>query len=207
MTQMPLPQRPDAALPEVDVCVYTPQRAAFWQAIGELNYVWSNNESVLIYFIKMLLRTDEASAAVVFATLNTTRARLDLIARLGRLNIRSRALAGKLRSAITAFNAITKLRNEFSHSVYVLDSDGDVTHTQSMRLHETRRQLSFGLRKTLDDARLRELNEACLRSKALNRTLWLLLPELDAHLNATPADRASSTPAGTLEVHTLTSDA
>jgi hypothetical protein len=32
-----------------------------------------NSESLFIYVLMILLRTDEASAAVVFATLNTTR--------------------------------------------------------------------------------------------------------------------------------------
>ena len=38
-----------------------------------------------IYVLMILLRTNEASAAVVFATLNTTRARLDLIQRLAKI--------------------------------------------------------------------------------------------------------------------------
>ena len=42
--------------------------------IGNLICSWSNNESLFIYVLMILLRTDEASAAVVFATLNTTRA-------------------------------------------------------------------------------------------------------------------------------------
>ena len=47
--------------------------------IGNLICSWSNNESLFIYVLMILQRTDEASAAVVFATLNTTRARPDLI--------------------------------------------------------------------------------------------------------------------------------
>ena len=44
--------------------------------MGHLICSWSNNESLFIYVLMILLRTDEASAAVVFATLNTTRADL-----------------------------------------------------------------------------------------------------------------------------------
>ena len=42
------------------------------RADGNLICSWSNNESLFIYVLMILLRTDEASAAVVFATLNTT---------------------------------------------------------------------------------------------------------------------------------------
>ena len=41
--------------------------------MGHLICSWSNSESLFIYALMILLRTDEASAAVVFATLNTTR--------------------------------------------------------------------------------------------------------------------------------------
>ena len=41
--------------------------------MGHLICSWSNSESLFIYVLMILLRTDEASAAVEFATLNTTR--------------------------------------------------------------------------------------------------------------------------------------
>jgi hypothetical protein len=47
--------------------------------IGNLVVSWSNNETLLIYILMLLLDTDQSSAAIVFASLNTTRARLDLI--------------------------------------------------------------------------------------------------------------------------------
>ena len=47
--------------------------------MGSLICSWANNESLFIYVLMIPLRTDEASAALVFATLNTTRARPDLI--------------------------------------------------------------------------------------------------------------------------------
>jgi hypothetical protein len=35
----------------------------------------------------LLMETDEATAAIVFATLNTTRARIDLIERLAKIKV------------------------------------------------------------------------------------------------------------------------
>ena len=52
-----------------------------------------NNESLFIYVLMLLLRTDQTAAvALVFATLNTTRARLDLVQRLAKATITDRAL-------------------------------------------------------------------------------------------------------------------
>ena len=55
--------------------------------MGNLICSWSNNESLFTYVLMSLPRTDEAPAAVVFATLNTTRTRLDLIQRLAVVDI------------------------------------------------------------------------------------------------------------------------
>ena len=44
-------------------------------------------ESLFIYILMLLMETDEATAAIVFATLNTTRARIDLIERLAKIKV------------------------------------------------------------------------------------------------------------------------
>ena len=50
-----------------------PAPALVLALMGHLICSWSNSESLFIFVLMILLRTDEASAAVVFATLNTTR--------------------------------------------------------------------------------------------------------------------------------------
>lgn len=56
--------------------------------IGNLVHCWSNNESLFIYILMLLMETDEATAAIVYATLNTTRARIDLIERLAKIKVK-----------------------------------------------------------------------------------------------------------------------
>ena len=48
----------------------------------------------------ILRRTDEAAAAVVFSTLYTTRARLDLIPRLAKIRVGDKALSKNLTALI-----------------------------------------------------------------------------------------------------------
>ena len=45
--------------------------------IGQLNYTWTNTESLLIYLIAGLANVDKETAVIIFLTLNTTRARID----------------------------------------------------------------------------------------------------------------------------------
>ncbi|MFX6949686.1 hypothetical protein ABTH81_21645, partial [Acinetobacter baumannii] len=85
---------------------------------GNLVSSWTNNESLFIYVLMLLLRTDQASAALTFATLNTTRARLDLIQRLAKITIRDPNLEKALSKIIERFNESTVIRNEFNHCMY-----------------------------------------------------------------------------------------
>jgi hypothetical protein len=150
--------------------------------MGNLTCSWSNNESLFIYVLMILLRTDEASAAIVFATLNTTRARLDLIQRLAKIRISDKALAKNLTALIERFSESTKVRNELNHCQFIFDASGAITHTQSMRLMETRSSLRFGEIKALDEPRLQEMLRTTHEMTKVNRDLWDLLPRLEAHV-------------------------
>jgi hypothetical protein len=150
--------------------------------IGNLVFNWSNNESLFSYVLMLLLKVDQVSAAIVFATLNTTRARLDLIQRLAQVKIKDKALSKELDRLIERFNDGTHIRNEFNHCMYTVDSSGEISHTQSMRLIQTRSALRFGETKPLDDARIHEMAEAVREMSRINREIWDFLPRLEAHL-------------------------
>ena len=53
--------------------------------VGQLNYSWTNTESLLIHLIAGLARVDKETAIVIFLTLNTSKARIDLVERLAKL--------------------------------------------------------------------------------------------------------------------------
>jgi len=119
---------------------------------------------------------------LVFATLNTTRARLDLIQRLARIKIKDQALNRELNKIIDRFNDTTQARNELTHSMYAVDESGEIVRTQSMRVVQTRASLAFGETRPVDKARLNELSETVRVMIRINRDIWELLPKLEAHL-------------------------
>ena len=112
--------------------------------IGNLGLNWSNNESMFIYVLMLLLDVDEVDAAIVFSTLNTTRARLDLVRRLATIKIKDRAVAGALQRLVRRFETATRLRNEFNHCMYKLNARGEITHTHLMRPQEDHGRFSLG---------------------------------------------------------------
>ena len=177
-----LPPRPDFENLLASAPASADRRTFILALIGNLVFSWSNNESLFIYILMILLETDEASAAIAFATLNTTRARLDLIQRLARIKIRDNDLDRDLAKLIKRFNDTTQVRNEFNHCMYVLDRQGHITHTQSMRVIQTREKLYFGDLKPMDDARLRVMMRTTEDMTRINRDIWDFLPRLRAHM-------------------------
>lgn len=177
-----LPPKPDFDVLAAAAPASADRRTSVLALIGNLICSWSNNESLFIYVLMILLRTDEASAAIAFATLNTTRARLDLIQRLAKIRIRDKALARNLTALVERFGELTKVRNELNHCMFIYDASGAITHTQSMRLVETKANLRFGEMKALDAKRLTEMLRTTNEMTTINRDIWDILPRLEAHV-------------------------
>jgi hypothetical protein len=179
-----LPPKPDFEALDASAPASADRRTFILALIGNLVSSWTNNESLFIYVLMILLRTDQASAALTFATLNTTRARLDLIQRLAKIAIRDRGLDNSLTKIIDKFNDSTHIRNEFNHCMYIVDASGQITHTQSMRIVQSKGNLQFGEMKPMDDARLKIMIETTKEMARINRDIWEFLPLLEDHLSA-----------------------
>jgi hypothetical protein len=182
-----LPDPPDFDAIEAAARETGASRANLMVLIGQLVFGSSNNESLLIYVLMVLLQTDEPSAAVVFSTLNTTRARLDLVSRLARIKVADREVRGELDQVVRLFNDANHVRNEFLHAMYTVDTKGAITHTQTMRLVTKGGRSSFGEQNPIDQKRLDGMVEACRDLRCLNRKVWELLPRLqEAMTNRNP---------------------
>jgi hypothetical protein len=182
MVSSQLPPKPDFEALAESAPASADRRTLILALIGNLVSSWSNNESLFIYVLMLLMRTDQTSAALTFATLNTTRARLDLIQRLAKVTIRDKALDKTLAKIIEQFNESTHVRNEFNHCMYVVDASGQITHTQSMRIIQTRINLRFGEMKPMDEPRLKEMIKTTKQMSRINRDIWDFLPRLEDHL-------------------------
>ena len=139
--------------------------------VGRMNYVWTNTESLFIYLIAQLMGTTKEAAIVVFLTLNTTRARLDLIQRLAKLP----TIAAEDRSAVLSFadrlGKESGVRNKFNHCIYSFDEKGEAS-TQLMRVADVGEDLRYGKVELLDRGELDRLNMAIDRIVSVNRDIW-----------------------------------
>ncbi len=156
------------------------QRDALFQLIGQLVLSWSNNENLLGHVLMLLLGTDDRSAAAVFATLTTTRARLDLVRRLMMLNVADPATRRELEGVLERFSDAGRVRNEVLHAMHFTDEPDEITEAQAMHYVEKAGRPSFDDRQPIDEKRFVELRDIGNEMASLNRDLRELLPRLKA---------------------------
>jgi hypothetical protein len=143
--------------------------------IGQLNYTWTNTESLLIYLIAGLARVDKETAIVIFLTLNTTRARIELVERLAKLG---KTLPEQRHEILAVTGQLThqaKLRNKYSHCIYSFDETGSSGSTQLMRIFDTKDDIRYGKIEELDDAEVRKITNCINDIKTTNTTIWRLV--------------------------------
>lgn len=139
--------------------------------VGRLNYVWTNTESLFIYLMAHLMGTSKEAAIVVFLTLNTTRARLDLVQRLAKLGSTTPDDRAAVLLLADRLGKESGLRNKFNHCIYSFDEKGAAS-TQLMRVSDLGDDLRYGKVELLDQTELDRLKAAIDRIVSVNRDIW-----------------------------------
>jgi hypothetical protein len=148
---------------------------AFLLRVGKLNYAWTNTESLLIHLIGGLSKVDSETATVIFLTLNTSRARIDLVQRLAKLD---RVGAIERRAILDVTGRIQKvghLRNRYNHCIYAFDSNAEVSHTILMRIADRKDEIKMGQVHAVDVKAVEGINAAITELQDINRTIWAVL--------------------------------
>ncbi len=151
---------------------------AFLLLVGRLNYTWTNTESLLIHFIAGLSRVDKETATVIFLTLNTTRARIDLVERLSKLDRVSAEERDCILSLTKRIQGQSSLRNRYNHCIYAFDSEGGSPRSILMRIADRKDRLVMGQVNTLDLAAARGVDEAIGALQQINQDIWQAISDL-----------------------------
>lgn len=139
--------------------------------VGQLNYTWTNTESLLIHIIEHLMRTRKDVATIVFLTLNTTRARLDLIERLAKLPTADKDVRGFVMDIAARMRRASGMRNKYNHCIYGFDDTGTIESTQLMRVADYGDTLVYGRVERVDEKEIAKIRSSIVDLVALNRML------------------------------------
>ncbi len=152
---------------------------AFLLLIGKLNYVWTNTESLLIHLIAGLSGMDKETATVVFLTLNTTRARIDMVERLAKLPRVGGDERDRMLMLTKRIQGQSALRNRYNHCIYAFDSEGSNPRTILMRIADRKDKLMMGQVNELDTAAAEGVTDAIAELTQINRDIWQAIADFD----------------------------
>ena len=145
---------------------------------GKMNYMWTNTESLLIHMIAGLAGTNKETAVIIFLTLNTTRARIDLVDRLakaGHCTDQDREAILKVTRDLARLSGV---RNHFNHCIYSFDAEKGQAQTILMRISDRKKDIKMGRTDPIDEKELDRVQEALDQLGALNRSIWDLVARL-----------------------------
>ena len=140
--------------------------------VGRLNYVWTNTESLMIYLIVHLMKVEKEAAIVVFLTLNTTRARMDLIERLAKLPSTDAKDRKTILSIMARLKKEARTRNKYNHCIYSFDEKGEIASTQLMRLVEDDSQVRYGKVERMDEKEIEHLEKSIADIVSVSKDMW-----------------------------------
>ena len=140
--------------------------------LGQLNYTWTNTESLLIHIIAGLAMSDKETAIVIFLTLNTPRARIDLVERLAKMQKTPAQCRAEVLDASKRLSEEAKLRNKYNHCIYSFDPDSGRGITQSMRIFEGKDDIKYGKIEALDDQEMERIRQSIRTLVKINQDFW-----------------------------------
>ncbi|WP_413220925.1 hypothetical protein [Tritonibacter mobilis] len=156
---------------------HQPSFDAFLLLVGRLNYAWTNTESLLIHLIAGLAEVDKETATIIFLTLNTTRARIDLVERLSKLDRVSADERDPVLALTGRIQRQSALRNRYNHCIYAFDPENGNLHTILMRIADRKDTLKIGQSTPLNDAAAEDIETAISELTAINHGIWQVIAQ------------------------------
>lgn len=146
--------------------------------VGRLNYMWTNTESLLIHLIAGLSGTSKDVAVIIFLTLNTTRARIDLVERLAKMEGQTAKVRDPILKHTQRLTRLSGIRNKYNHCIYSFDQESGNPKTILMRIADRKTDIKLGREDTVDDQALKEIEDVVAQLSKANRDIWQLISEL-----------------------------
>ncbi|WP_232816479.1 hypothetical protein [Paracoccus zhejiangensis] len=142
--------------------------------MGRLNYAWSNTESLLVHLLAGLTGMQKDAAVVVFLSVNSTRGRIEMVERLGKLLLKPGPELQELLDLTTRFSKLSAVRHRYNHSIWSFQEDGSIS-TILMRIADRRDRIRMGQKQLLDEDQLARLDQDLEMMSELNRNIWQFL--------------------------------
>ena len=142
--------------------------------VGRLNYTWTNTESLLIYLIAGLADVDKETGAIIFLTLNTPRARIDLVERLAKMSKTPQECRAEVLNVTRKLTLQAGLRNKFNHCIYSFDPESGRGATQLMRIFDSKDEIKYGKMENLGEGEITKIRKSISTLIDINKSIWAI---------------------------------
>lgn len=143
--------------------------------VGQLNYTWTNTESLLLHLIAGLAQVDKETAVIIFLTLNTTRARLDLVDRLAKASKTDPACRRDILEITDEISKESKIRNKYNHCIYAFDKEGRNAKTIMMRINDEKNSIVYGKTELIDAKEKMKIKKSIQKIQLINASIWKVI--------------------------------
>ncbi|MEP2703987.1 MAG: hypothetical protein ABJQ71_08460 [Roseibium sp.] len=144
----------------------------FLSLVGRLNYTWTNTESLLIHMIAGLAGVTKEVATIIFLTLNTSRARIDLVERLVKMDNQAKDLKDEVLELTSSMSKTLKLKNKYNHCIYSFDCEGRNASTVLMRISDRKNEIEYGKTSPINNREISLVKETISKTQNVNKALW-----------------------------------
>ncbi|MCA0424172.1 MAG: hypothetical protein LCH61_12770 [Proteobacteria bacterium] len=160
------------------------QRKTIYEMVGYIMTHASNNESLVIYYLKFLIGTTDANAEIIFYSFNNLASRVELVKRLIHQNLRE-DLKERTKKIFKRLESLNTTRNELAHCIYDINETGYVIGTYRARFSSSKSQNKFRDYKKFDQARYNELKNCGDSFSELNKLMHQNLQEIEIAMQVT----------------------
>ena len=181
----PEPPKIHPVPPPVAPSVVPPDFDRLLTRIGYVNYAWTNTESLLIHVLAGLLdarpHSAKGTATIIHLTLNTTRARIDLIERLCKqadAPLPPEAIK-RILKLMSDMKRLSGIRNQLNHSLYAFDPELGIMRSIQMRIADRKAGLTYGREKDLGRDSVEELDSVLDQIRGANAALWSVISDYE----------------------------
>ena len=143
--------------------------------LGKINYTFTNTESLLIHMIAGLAKVDKETSSIIFLTLNTTRARINLVERLSKRKSVQTSLRKKILEITNGMSQIMKTKNKYNHCIYSFDTESGQASTILMKIFDKKNEINYGKMNHINDDEIEHLKKTIKDIEVLNANIWNFL--------------------------------
>lgn len=150
----------------------------FWGHLGQYVVNVSNNETLFLAILRILINGEENSAEMIWYSQKSTVGRLELVLRISRDQHPESLATEKLEQLAEQFKSLSRLRNFYCHASYTYEDDGNLNYATGATFRNIGTPIKI-TRKKITKGVINSIIDTMQKLTKLNGELWQLINDYE----------------------------